>query len=414
MLNHSDTEIYEKIEGIDDEIKVFHNKSIIRFGKINKHYLIPFIAPIFSTLRSYVIYIIKNDNKDMHMSFLFLNLSGLAYSGCGLILYLISYFTRNKLDEKEIKKQSELRKENKFIFIFFIFVMAISPILNLPFGFFAYSKDTLQNRYYCFLFIPIFSKFILSIDIYRHQILSLFISFLGFIIFLILFLVENEMKSAGDSIRFIISCFFFSLHMVLFKYLFNKYFYFPPSLCYILIGLFIIIITFIGSIIYSLIQYKDLSFFSLSFEFLGKSLGPKFYVLTLFNFLLHIIHNLFTFLVIFYFSPNLYIISDVFRPLLFWIIKSSVEKTETIFDLIFKSIGYLIQLIAAIIYNEIIILNFCGFQKETNKCINERALEDSLYARKNNKYLVEINGFVFKDNQNEEEQNKESEEKVNE
>lgn len=110
MLKTVGTEIYEHIDGIDEEIKEIHSKSIISFGKINKYYIIPFIAPIFSTLRSYVIYTIKNDNEKIHLSFLFLILSGLAYSGCGLVLYIISYFNENKLDEKEQKKQSELRE----------------------------------------------------------------------------------------------------------------------------------------------------------------------------------------------------------------------------------------------------------------------------------------------------------------
>ena len=410
------TEIYENIEGIDEEIKEIHSKSIISFGKINKYYIIPFIAPIFSTLRSYVIYTIKNENQNLNISFLFLTLSGLAYSGCGFVLYFISYFTQRNKDEKEQKKQSELREKNKFIFAFFIFIMAISPVLNLPFGFFAYSKETLQNRYYCFLFIPIFSKLMLNINIYKHQILSLIISFFGFIIFLIIIIMTYEYNSKNmfDNFRFFISCFFFSLHMVLFKYLFNKYFYFSPALCYILLGLFIIIITILGSICYSLIVFKDLSFFSLSFDFLNQNLGARFYILTILNFVLHIIQNLFSFLVIYNFSPNLYIISDVFRPLLFWIIKTFVEKNETKLAIIFKSIAYLIQLIAAIIYNEIIILNFCGLNKETNKCINERAREDSLYMRTNNKYVLEVNGFLFNNEQTEDISKIELKENLNE
>ena len=165
---------------------------------------------------------------------------------------------------------------------------------------------------------------------------------------------------------------------------------------------------------YSLFEFKNLSFFSLSFDFLYQNLGAKFYLLTSLNLVLHIINNLFSFLVIYYFSPNLYIISDIFRPLLFWIIKIFVEENETKLGIIFKSIAYLIQLIAAIIYNEIIILNFCGLDKETNKCINERAREDSLYMRKNNKYFLEINGFVFKNGQSEDNSKIENQENINE
>ena len=39
-------------------------------------------------------------------------------------------------------------------------------------------------------------------------------------------------------------------------------------------------------------------------------------------------------------------------------------------------IGYTIVLFSALIYNEIIILNFCGLSKNTKKFINERIKEE--------------------------------------
>ena len=80
-----------------------------------------------------------------------------------------------------------------------------------------------------------------------------------------------------------------------------------------------------------------------------------------------------TFSVILYFNPNLFIISDIFRPLLFWLFKIVYDSTvEDTYSYIFKSIGYLIQFISALIYNEIIIFNFCGLNVHTIKGLQDR------------------------------------------
>jgi len=80
-----------------------------------------------------------------------------------------------------------------------------------------------------------------------------------------------------------------------------------------------------------------------------------------------------TFSVILYFNPNLFIISDIFRPLLFWLFKIVYDSTvEDTYSYIFKSIGYLIQFISVLIYNEIIIFNFCGLNVHTIKGLQDR------------------------------------------
>ena len=45
-------------------------------------------------------------------------------------------------------------------------------------------------------------------------------------------------------------------------------------------------------------------------------------------------------------------------------------------DVVLYPIGYLIVVFASLIYNEIIILNFCGLNKETKKFIEQRLFDD--------------------------------------
>ena len=368
---------------------------LISFGKMNKYYIFPFITPVFSMMRSSIIFIIKKENKDLELSLFFLILSSLAYTGCGIILFLLSFCSKHKkikssyiengvedtnLGSIQTKQNFSVAISKKSagsnykINLFLILaLMAVSPILNLPFGFFAFDSNTLQNRYYCFLFIPLLSKWLLGIKIYKHQILAILLALSGFIIFMILFVVDDQDPSIWDNLRFLISCLLFSLHTVLVKYLTIKYYFFSPGKIYISIGIIMLFITIVGSIIYSLIKYEDLSFFKISFDFSKNTIGALFYIYSIISFVLHIIYNIMTFSVILYFNPNLFIISDIFRPLLFWLFKIVYDSTvEDTYSYIFKSIGYLIQFISALIYNEIIIFNFCGLNVHTIKGLQDR------------------------------------------
>ena len=368
---------------------------LISFGKMNKYYIFPFTTPVFSMMRSSIIFIIKKENKDLELSLFFLILSSLAYTGCGIILFLLSFCSKHKkIKSSDIENGVEdtnlgsIQSKQNFsvaiskksagsnykINLFLILaLMAVSPILNLPFGFFAFDSNTLQNRYYCFLFIPLLSKWLLGIKIYKHQILAILLALSGFIIFMILFVIDDQDPSIWDNLRFLISCLLFSLHTVLVKYLTIKYYFFSPGKIYISIGIIMLFITIVGSIIYSLIKYEDLSFFKISFDFSKNTIGALFYIYSIISFVLHIIYNIMTFSVILYFNPNLFIISDIFRPLLFWLFKIVYDSTvEDTYSYIFKSIGYLIQFISALIYNEIIIFNFCGLNVHTIKGLQDR------------------------------------------
>ena len=256
--------------------------------------------------------------------------------------------------------------------------MAISPLLNLPFGFFAFNLNRLQNRFFCLLFIPLLYKLLLDIKIYNHQILSISLTTIGYIIFLILYYLDDHQHSSWwDKIRFLISCLSFSLHFVLVKYLTIKYYFFSPGKIYISIGIIMLFLIIFGSIIYSLISYKDLSFFKISFDFSETIMGVELYIYSMLSFIFHVIYNILSFSVILHFDPNLYIINDIYRTLFFWIYQiiddSSIEDT---YSYIFKSIAYLIVFISTLIYNEIIIFNFCGLNIHTIKNLRKRLKSD--------------------------------------
>ena len=82
-----------------------------------------------------------------------------------------------------------------------------------------------------------------------------------------------------------------------------------------------------------------------------------------------------TVLVIYYFSPILFIITDIIILFLRWVLYS-IRNGEKRISIIFNCFGYFIVLFSSLIYNEIIIWNFYGLNKNVKKCIEERQKEE--------------------------------------
>ena len=153
------------------------------------------------------------------------------------------------------------------------------------------------------------------------------------------------------------------------KYVVEKYYY-PPLKISLIIGIISIIINSIGYIIYSLI-INDFRIFTDCFDFSKVENKLIMSILSILYFLFATASQLTLFLSLFYFSPTLIIITDVISPLFRWVILTFNEETELIEEILYP-IGYLIIIFSTIIYNELIIFNCCGLNKNTKKFVHKR------------------------------------------
>ena len=102
----------------------------------------------------------------------------------------------------------------------------------------------------------------------------------------------------------------------------------------------------------------------------------QFYLYSLSAFILFsIAQTLFTF-IIYFFSPNLYMVTGILRTVLIYVINDIIKDDNNNSDMIYRYIGYFIFSFATLIINEIIILNFFGLNKFTISSINERQNEE--------------------------------------
>ena len=144
------------------------------------------------------------------------------------------------------------------------------------------------------------------------------------------------------------------------------------------------ILTLIGFIIYSLIKYHDLTFFNaFDFSMVDDKIKITFFFILIFLFgtILHLLNLL----ILFYFSPIFLLITEIISPFLQQNAQAIEKNTNTKLELVINPVGYTIVLFSSLIYNEIIIFNFCGLSKNTKKFVNQRMDEEILEMEDINK-----------------------------
>ena len=373
-----------------------NKRTLFSFTKMNKYYLIPFITPVFSFISNILEDMMEEENSNK-LNFLFFPI---VYSITDIIAGLI-YFIQLCQKNKNLNSKKNQKKENKNkIFCIIIFMSFLAGVMYI--GFIFLEEMFLLLPFSVDLILTIlFSKFLLKINIYSHQILSIIISCVGFI-FILLF---SNMKITLDKFYFyIIISILHSTFISILKYSTITYFI-SPFLCSFLYGIISLIIYIIGIIIGTLYNFKELSFMQYIHSFSGKMFIIYFSLFII----LSSIKSALTLLEIYYFSPILFLISETISPMLYSFYKKLYLKNneQSIYIYIFIVIGFLFEIISILLYNEIIIINAYGLNKNTVKYIKEREIkekEDLLYDndiedKNDDKYsdnYLEISHYIVK------------------
>ena len=370
---------------------------IFSFAKINKYFIFPFLCPICCMLANYFVLLILRTENIYNKEFIVGITACTSYIGGGL-LYFISYI-RTKTEETRNEKNNSADKQTEgssssISYIFYdgkkkinsskiyriLFIMSMIIALIETGTLYFYYNNVFEQRLFILFSIALFSRIVLKNFIFKHQILSLFISFIGLILLSIPVIFVIETNDILPNIFSFLCSISYGLFFVLIKYLTHHY-YISPYLLLLYIGLFSILILFVGFTIYSLLVRKDLSFFSESFDFSKVDSGLELFFYFLGTFIFGSLLQTFTVLVIYYFSPTLLMVTDIISPMLLWIVLS-IEDMPELSTIVIKSLGYFIVLIGSLIYNEIIIFNFCDLNTNTKKYLEKRQNEESSLLRK--------------------------------
>jgi len=137
---------------------------------------------------------------------------------------------------------------------------------------------------------------------------------------IVIFIPVALVVTRDDIVANILKCIFsicYCLFLVIIKYMTNMYYIsiFKISLIFSIIST---CFTIIGFSIYSLIDYKDFTYIKNNFDFSQVENGTKVIIYFVVTFILSIIANFLLLIIILYFSPILFMVTDIIYPLSFY------------------------------------------------------------------------------------------------
>ena len=381
------------------------------FSKLNKKYFLFLSYFIFSIVKDIVNrHIASIDDIIQTFNKYYVNTLSDLLSIIPLIIIKVrskSISTENREIQKDFRKNSALKyiyanynkKRTKRILKLSILVSIfdfVALYLNVTFTIivtitkFPFKKNILTSD----ILFNVISKFALSalilrLPIYKHHYLSLIVN----LIFLILSLLYDILNMPTPNtylydLKRLLSVFLYSLEDVYAKILLS-YDSISPYTYLFYRGIFLNVFSFLYSFVFIFVEFPDKNGnYSIIFTRFWKVYEDKL------NILLYII-QLF---VVYLYNQNVLLIIDKFSPI-HYAVATVLENLGTLFiSLIYgkvelpeffsRLIIYFILILAALVFNEFIILNFCGFQKYTHLFLTKEADKD-----------LELT--IYKDNENE-------------
>jgi len=232
------------------------------------------------------------------------------------------------------------------------------------------------------IFFIILSMVIMKCKIYRHHLVSLIVILLNLILLIISFII-----CFPDCIlETIVYYFFYSFFLCLYCILGKKYlnlFSNSPYKVMLSIGIISTIILFIYDIImFSIFDHNDdhNNKHGVIFGFKRMTSFTSIFFF-IFDVIFYFCSNIGIWMTLYYYSPFHYIISESMSEYLFILYDFIIFGREyKISDIVLYTIIYIINLIFFLVFNEIIILKFCGLNYNIKENIEERQIIDNILA----------------------------------
>ena len=281
-------------------------------------------------------------------------------------------FIINEIDELQQKNQKKKKIKSVFFLIFLSIFNCWCYLYRLLFENekYGFTKQSIGILFDIAEYI-ILSHLILKQKLYLHNFVSMgIIAFILLILFIITIFHMNGKDILYSFIYYLFYSFFFSFLDVLEKKYMND-FYNSPYFIMCLIG----IINIIGLLIYDLFAYylnRDKSGIIIGFINNVNSLSNVF--LFILDIIIEFIWNLGIILTIYYFNPCHFFISEYISEYVYYIENATKSHDEfySIINIIIFSFSYFINIFCCLVFNEVLILNFCKLDFNTKKRIEER------------------------------------------
>ena len=296
----------------------------------------------------------------------------------------------NQID-LEIEKIEKKNSKRKHLYILILAIIYLVPMLLDAFNTYEFKTSSPVSLFIAIISYVIFSRIILGMKIYSHQIFALIIILVSNIVIILLVIIQREEQDIIDiilNILIILSIvILFCLYNNLVKKYFNVYMGSPYYLMFI-IGAMSICLILPYEIITVIAFGKDTKFNGIFYQMEKNFEKTKLYSLI---FIADIISAFLWIaginLTVYFFTPCHFIISESISQIISTIISQTFENLSLTKQIIIYILFFMIFL-GSLIYNEIFIINICSLSENTRKHIIIRQKEETDNIKKDNyKYL---------------------------
>ena len=360
----------------------------IELSEFNIKIFIPLIYPIFYRIDFRIRTTFFTDENELFKGFRYF----MGHSLNFIPYLIIKYRTRKKRKNNEQQNENKEEKENdnelgklmkkisrktkikKALFLFLLSCISYVVILYRHLFLkenYLIMKQSMGTFFEISVFIAL-SYFVLNQKLHKHHfIFSGIIAFILMILFVVsLFYMDTSDIFWSLLYYFFFSLFFGSLDVLGKKYMIN-YFATPYFL-----------MTFIGIIGVFLLLISDFFIYILDIDEKGTIIGIKDNITNISLIFILILDIIIQWawitgiwLTIYYFTPCHYFISEYISEYIYYIM-NAIDKKEDFYsniNIIIFSISFFINFCCCLIFNEVIILNFCKLDYNTRKRIQERS-----------------------------------------
>ena len=305
------------------------------------------------------------------------------------LVILSKYLNRDKSSNELISPKTKQKRryhidfnntKRKIQATFLIIGISILELIFKIEGYLTIGKaNYLELKLGFLLLVPLLSIVILKKQLFKHHYLAFGICIIAFLFVCLSTFFYSDRPEPLEQLRHLLFSIPLGLAFVLIKYLYENSF--VDSYTFLFYdGILCIVIPFITIGIISIFKgydYFEDNMNGVKLLFHDKESVTLFILVVFLSFGYYITNAL----TIYIFNPSLMVMTDILSPIFRWVIEVFKDKeyNENKFILIafFKGLGFLIIIFSALVFNEILILGFCDFDKN---------IEDNITKRANNEF----------------------------
>ena len=301
--------------------------------------------------------------------------------------------TFKQIDEKN-KRKKESRIKGKYLNLFILNLIYLIPIFLEAFavGYINLNFKASVYLFYIIFFYILFSRTILHLPIYNHQLLSIIIIVACIPILLVFYFTNSEEKDKSllfSSLLLLFTGSLYSLFNILEKRYYNKYMDSPYHFMFI-IGLISLCILIPYEILTFFLFGENTDFNGILFQIKNNYNKYSYLYPLLFigDILVSFLWGAGIHLTFYFLQPCHFIISESLCQIISTFINGSIQEYSTNIKIIIY-ILYVIICAATLIYNEVIIINVGNLSVNTKKKIISREIieKEKLSSKINEKDL---------------------------